>query len=413
MPDNKKIDVIGIDVIDQPLSQEKQQYVKKADVLIGGRKHLESMTFFKGRTISITRDIPLLIENIKQALEQELRIVVLATGDPLLFGIANTLIDHFGINAIEVHPGISAVQVALSRLGIKTNQAVILSRHGTHDDDLRKILYHPVSVILTSHAHSPGEIIHELMEKYPQTRLWQGHVCQCLGMEAETVQSANLEQLVDIKTFQTPNLLVIENPVADSQAQASVDFGRPDSNYAYDGNMITHPEIRAVTLSKLELSNGATVWDVGAGSGSVGIEAALLYPHLTVYSIEKNAGRFKNIIANAKKFKTDNLQPVQGNAVDVCLTLPQPDRVFIGGGGENLAELLACCYERLTDNGQMVINTVTIESSEVVNRFFKQIQKEIECVSIQVSRRHKLAGYHTLKPDNAITVFGIKKISNI
>ena len=212
MTQPQKIDVIGMDVNDDPISHKKRQYIVDADVVIGGRKHLDLVNFFKGRTICITGDIDSLIADIHQCLEENLHIVVLATGDPLLFGIGNTLIDHFGSNAIAVHPGISAVQVALSRLGLKTDEAVILSRHGAHDDDLRRILHHHIGVILTSHACSPNEIIQEIMGKYSQAKQWQGHVCQCLGTANEIIQSGELQHLCAMKTFQAPNLLVVENP---------------------------------------------------------------------------------------------------------------------------------------------------------------------------------------------------------
>lgn len=409
MTQTKKIDIIGLDVIDEPLSDKKRRYIAKADVVIGGMRHLESVKFFKGRTICITGDIRSLIAEIHQCMEKKLRIVVLATGDPLLFGIGNTLINHFGIHAIEIHPGISTVQVALSRLGLKTHEAVILSRHGVHDDDLYKIHNHHTGVILTSHVHNPAEIIHEIMEKYPQTKQWQGHVCQCLGMANEIIQSGDLKQLSVVKTFQTPNLLIVENPHPISPIQLFAEFGRPDDVYVHDANMITHPEIRAIALSKLKLDSAETVWDVGAGSGSVGIEAAQLNPYLKIFSIEKNTERYEHIILNAKKHKANNLFPVLGNASKVCLSLPAPDRVFIGGGGEDLSDLLTLCYKRLSEGGVMVVNTVTIESFEIVRHYFRQIQKEIEAVAIQISRLKPLSKYHTFKPESPITIFGIKK----
>jgi precorrin-6Y C5,15-methyltransferase (decarboxylating) len=409
MTNTKKIDVIGLDVIDAPLSEKKHRLITNADVVIGGMRHLESVKFFNGRTICITGDIRSLIDEIHQCMEKQLHIVVLATGDPLLFGIGNTLIDHFGINAVTIHPGISTVQAALSRLGLKTHETVILSRHGNHDDDLHKILHHHIGVILTFHAHSPVEIIHEIMEKYPQTEQWQGHVCQCLGMANEIIQSGDLKTLSVVKTFQAPNLLVVENPHPISPIQRCGKFGRPDDVYEHDDNMITHPEIRAIVLSKLRLDGAGTVWDVGAGSGSVGIEAAQINPYLKIFSIEKNAERYEHIAANAKKHKTYNLYPVRGNASEVCLSLPAPDRVFIGGGGEDLSDLLALCYKRLSEGGVMVVNTVTIESLDIVRHYFRKVQKEIEAVSVQVSRMQQLSTYHIFKPENPITIFGIKK----
>ncbi|MBU0991461.1 MAG: precorrin-6y C5,15-methyltransferase (decarboxylating) subunit CbiE [Proteobacteria bacterium] len=404
-----KIEVIGMDVLNDALSEKKQEMIRNADVVIGGRTQLDAVATFTGKTICITGDIQSLIDQIHQCLEKNQHIVVLATGDPLLFGIGNTLIEHFGKEAVTVHPGISSMQAALSRLGLRTDNAVILSRHGTHNDDLRRLLYHHTGVILTSNGYSPVEIIQEIIGTYSQAEQWQGHVCQCLGTSNETIQSGELRQLAVMETFQTPNLLVVENPSPLSTLQGSSDFGWPDDQYQHEAGLITHPEVRAVTLSKLRLGGAGVLWDVGAGSGSVGIEAAQLNPFLNVFSIEKNDQRYEHIIFNRKKHNVNNLFPVRGNASEVCLSLPIPDRVFLGGGGKALSNLLPLCYERLSENGVMVVNTVTIESFEIVRHFFKQIHKEIEVISLQVSRLAPLATYYAFKPDNPITLFGINK----
>ncbi|MFH2043565.1 MAG: precorrin-6y C5,15-methyltransferase (decarboxylating) subunit CbiE [Pseudomonadota bacterium] len=405
----EKIRVIGLNITGEPLSLKKRQYIKNADVLIGGKRQIEQALFFNGKTILITKDIDSLIDEIKQCIKKNLNIVVLATGDPLLFGIGNTLIQHFGIDSVEIYPGISAAQVALSRLGLKTDEAVIISRHGTHTDDLLRLLNHNTGVILTSNTYSPYEIIQELITSSPQTKKWTGHVCQCLGTKDEIIQSGQLQQLCSFNTFRVPNILVVQNPDPAASIRISAEFGLPDDAYEHDANMITHSEIRAITLSKLKLGNAEILWDVGAGSGSVGIESALLNPYARVFCIEKNTERIENITANAKKHKVNNIFVIEGQALEECLTLPAPDRVFIGGGGEDLPDLLSLCYQRLSNEGIMVVNTVTIESFEVVRTFFKQINKEIECISIQISRLHTIAKYHTLKPENPITLFGIKK----
>ena len=403
-----KIDIIGIGVGEAPISQQTRQRIADADVVVGGRKHLASVPFFKGRTIPITNDMDVLVAEIHQCLERRQRIVVLATGDPLLFGIGNTLIAHFGHGAVTVHPGVSAVQVALSRLGRNAAGAVVLSRHGAHADDLSPVHHHATSVVLTSRACSPTFILKEFVARYPQTKQWQGHVCQCLGMGEERIRSGRLQQLALIPAFQVPNLVVIENPCPMS-CRTFLNFGRPDAVYAHAGGLITHPEVRAVTLSKLRLEGAGTLWDIGAGSGSLGIEAARLNPHLTAYCIEKNAGRYAHIVANQQRHHVQNMVPVRGNAVEICPSLPTPDRVFIGGGGAALSDLLPLCYARLPEQAVMVINTVTIESFETARRFFKAAGKETETIALQVARPKKLGERHILKPDNPVTLIGIKK----
>ncbi|MDY6824599.1 MAG: precorrin-6y C5,15-methyltransferase (decarboxylating) subunit CbiE [Thermodesulfobacteriota bacterium] len=404
-----KIDIVGMDVTGEPLSEGKRRLIHNADVVIGGRNHLSSVSFFQGRTVCLSGDLSSLITDIEHYRKENMRIVVLASGDPLMFGIGNTLINHFGIAAVVIHPGISAVQAALSRLGLKPQDTVVLSRHGTHDDDLRRLIHYRTGVILTSHGQSPGEVIREMVETIPQAGKWQGYVCQCLGMPEETIASGMLQQICAADAFLTPNLLVVENPHPVIPLLASSDFGRPDDAYVHEGGLITHPEVRAVTFSKLRPGHGEILWDVGAGSGAVGIEAAHMNPYLTVYAIEKNEKRCGHIRANMQRHNVNNLSVVRGEALAVCPSLPNPDRVFIGGGGEQLADLLELCYERLSENGVMVINTVTVEAFETVRHFLKRIRKASDVIALQISRQQELAKYHVFKPDNPITIFDIRK----
>lgn len=407
--EKNKIKIIGLDTSTREISAEKRLLILSSDVLAGGKRHLDLFADFKSTKIPITHDIPGLINDIKQHLEKGLSISVLASGDPLLFGIGNRLIKKFGIDSVEIHPGISAVQTALSRLGLKTDNTLVINRHASQKESLEKICYHDLSVILTSEKHTPADVISELTARYPWSSEWRGHICECIGMGRENIRSGNLNELANVTLFNAPNLLVLENPNPVNPSQVSSSFGRQDNEFEHDANMITHPEVRAVTLSKLMLKNSEVMWDIGAGSGSVGIEAALLDPLLNVYCIEKNEERAARIIKNKKKYKTANLTPVHGNATEICPSLPMPDRIFIGGGGKDLEEILAFCYQALKKNGIIVVNTVTLEAFETVRDFCIAGDMDYEIVEIQVLRQYSLSGYHMLKPDNPVKIISVKR----
>lgn len=404
-----KIKVIGLDTSTQKISSEKKERILFSDVLAGGKRHLEIFKDFKGIKVSITSDIPGLVNDIKQYMKEGLSISVLASGDPLLFGIGNRLIKEFGIDAVEITPGISAVQAALSLLALKTDNTLVINRHASQKESLDRVCYHNTSFILTSEKQTPGDVINELIERYPWSAEWRGHICECLGMEDEQIKSGSLNELAEIVSFNTPNLLVLENPEPLMPSRVSSCFGRPDDSFEHDANMITHPEVRAVTLSKLRLSNNKVMWDIGAGSGSVGIEAALLDPLLKVYCIEKNEERVARIITNKENHSVHNLFPVHGNALEICPSLPPPDRVFFGGGGNDLYALMVASYQALREYGVMVINTVTLEAFDAARSFCMSEAKEFDFVEIQVSRQHSLSGYHMLKPENPVTIFTVKK----
>lgn len=406
---NNKIKIIGLDTGTAPISPEKIKIILSSDVLVGGRRHLDLFKQYKGIILSVTGHISALLDDIKGHHESGANIAVLASGDPLLFGIGNTLVKHFGINAVEIHPGISAVQASLSGLGLKTDNVFIINRHAGTGKSMDNILYHAVSVILTSDRFTPSAAISEITDSFPYASEWTGHICECLGTNQEKVKSGNLHELSDTENIQMPNLVVIENPDPIGDKCGSAYFGRDDSMFDHDANMITHPEVRAVTLSKLVPGKGKVMWDIGAGSGSVGIEASLLAPLMKVYCIEKNNERIERVINNKEKHNAKNLIPVHGNAIEVCPSLPEPDRVFFGGGGNDLYALLTFSYKALKESGIMVINTVTLEAFETARSFCMSESGEFDLIELQVSRQHSFAGYHMLKPDNPVSIFTVKK----
>jgi len=404
----KKLKIIGIDASNREITDDKKQVIYSSDVIAGGKRHLDLFSDYNGIKLTITNDINGLISKIKKYMDKGLSISVIASGDPMLFGIGNSLVSEFGIQNVKIYPGVSAVQAALSRLGLKSDNVPVINRHSSHDAPIDRIFYNSVSVILTSEKQTPGDIIKELLAFFPCSAKWQGHICENLGMEKEQIKSGNLYELSQIKTYNAPHLLVIINPDPYSYPQATL-FGRPDKEFEHDAGMITHPEIRAVTLSKLKLNNNGVMWDIGAGSGSVGIEAALLAPLLKVYCIEKNSARMEGILINRDKFNLRNLFPMQSEAAKICPSLPTPDRIFFGGGGDDLYALLTLGFKALREEGIMVINTVTLEAFENARRFCITKEIDFELIQIQVSRQHPFSGHHMLKPDNPVSIFTVKK----
>ncbi len=404
-----KIKIIGLDASTPEISPEKLKIILSSDVLVGGKRHLELFKQYKGTTLPVTGHIAGLLDDIKKHRDSGAVIAAIASGDPLLFGIGNTLVKHFGVDAVEIHPGISAVQASLSRLGLKTENVNIINRHARTGESMDNIFYHAVSVILTSDKFTPSDAIQEILEKFPGAPEWNGHICECLGTDQEKIRSGKLHELTDIENVKMPNLVVIENPNPAEAKPGSADFGRNDHEFEHDANMITHPEVRAVTLSKLSLGSSKVMWDIGAGSGSVGIEAALLAPGTAVYCIEKNDERIARVIKNKEKHNVKNLTPVHGNATEVCPSLPDPDRIFFGGGGQDLYALLTSSYRVLKEHGIMVINTVTMEAFETARSFCMSESVKFELIELQVSKQHSFSGYHMLKPDNPVSIFTVKK----
>jgi precorrin-6Y C5,15-methyltransferase (decarboxylating) len=179
-------------------------------------------------------------------------------------------------------------------------------------------------------------------------------------------------------------------------------LGRPDKDYKHENNLITHSEVRAVILSKLQLHAGV-MWDIGAGSGSVGIEAAMLVPSLHVHAIEKNEKRITLIKDNCIDHGVNNLEVHHGNGVEIIKHLPKPHIIFIGGGGKDITQLLNVCCEKIKHNGRIVVSAVTLETQHRVREYFNN--KTIEHISMNITRSHKIADLHIMKPENSIDIF--------
>jgi len=404
----KKIVVLGLPVDGTSLPPEHERLIAGADLLVGGVRHLERFPKVKGEVLAIKRDIENVLDTVAGARGAGKTVVVLATGDPLWFGIGTSLIRRFGREAVTVHPAVASPQVALARLGLSMDRAIVLSRHKEASTDLGLLRYFSVGVVLTAGKVGPSQIARDLLETIPDSGTWSGAVCQRLGAPDEATIQGVLADFIG-ERFLTPNLLVVQNPDPLDLTASTADFGRPDAAFAHQKGLITHPEVRAVVLSKLELGRARVLWDVGAGSGAVGIEAACLNPNLSVHAVEKNPERIKQIAANRESFGIRSLSLHAGNMTEVLSSLPRPDRVFIGGGGKDLPAFLPSLFEALLPGGIVVTATITLESFQVLSRFIQDHSLPAEVIQLQVTRMTPLADYHKMTPDNPITLFKIRK----
>ncbi len=171
--------------------------------------------------------------------------------------------------------------------------------------------------------------------------------------------------------------------------------GIPDEYFVRGNIPMTKEEIRVLSISKLRLKEDSTIWDIGAGTGSVSIEAALAAKKGVVYSIEKEKEGIRLISENIKKFNVNNIVVVNGIAPDVLIDLPSPDRVFIGGTGDKMHHIFDIVVSRLKEKGIVVINGITLDTAYYANHYFKQKCYDVQtiCVNVSVSRK---AGQKTM-----------------
>lgn len=185
-------------------------------------------------------------------------------------------------------------------------------------------------------------------------------------------------------------------------------FGIPDERFLFTvprKGLITKSEIRVLSLSKLDLRPGQTLWDIGAGSGSVGIEAARLLPDLRVVAIEKDKEDFDCLVKNLATFGVaDRIRAIHGKAPDDLPATPKPDRVFIGGSGGRMAPLLDQAKAALPPGGVIVLNLATFENTAEALTWAKASGIEPDISHVQIGRGKPLIGLHRIEALNPVWI---------
>src|SRR3989338_2714505 len=401
--------IIGIGVEGKSsLSQRALGLIEGAGALIGGRRHLACFPEFQGKKIVIGSDLNKIIKVLTphSSLLTPHYAVVLATGDPNFFGIADFIIKKIGRELVEIIPNVSAMQEAFARIKENWNDARFLSVHGrgkvrsqesgvrSQKDIIDEIVYYDKVGIFTDPENTPARIAKALLNKDIDN--YKAYVCEDLGTEQERVTAGSLKRIIK-KRFSPLNVMILirsqESGVRGQREKLRTPnpelrtlFGIPDSAFSHSKGMITKEEIRVIAISKLKLKNDSIVWDIGAGCGSISIEAALLARKGKVFAIEKEKSRAMHIEKNKKRFAISNLEIINGNAPDCLKELPMPDAVFIGGGGEDIGKILAVCSKKLTARGRIVVNAITLDTLKAATDFFKKSNWNSETVSVNIAK---------------------------
>lgn len=295
--------------------------------------------------------------------------VVLASGDPLFFGVGRLLVESLPPEQLVFHPHLSSVQLAFSRLKLPWQTATVVSAHGRSPEGVLCPLRRGDSLVavLTDPTHTParlGQLLLALDLPYAY-RLW---VCENLGGNQERVQCFAPEAIVR-ESFAPLNVVVFQRSTMTPAVATLPLFGLPDAAFAsFDDRpgLMTKRDMRLQILGDLALHPRQVVWDVGAGTGSVSVEINRLCPDSQVYAVEKTAAGIGLIQTNRERLGNENLHPIHGTAPGVLSTLPDPHRVFIGGSGGQLTPLLDTCAQRLYPQGRMVLALATLEHLSTV-----------------------------------------------
>lgn len=318
---------------------------------VGARRHLEAADPPPGvRRVVLGPLAPALDAVERQLSEDGGPVVVLASGDPGFFGIVRSLAERFGAHALDVWPTAPSVAVAFARAGLPWDDAAVVSAHGRDPRTAVNVCRaHPKTAVLTGPGAGPAELGAALAAAgLPRTLVVAG----ALGTAGERVERLSPAEAaarawpgeVSVVLCLDPSRALAPAPLAlAGPRRPPAGWALPEDAFAHRDSMITKYEVRALALARLGPRPGDLVWDVGAGSGSVAVECARL--GAAAVAVERTADGAERCRANAAAHGVD-LQTVHGTAPGVLAELPDPDAVFVGGGGRELETIVAACALR-------------------------------------------------------------------
>ncbi|MEI4276912.1 precorrin-6y C5,15-methyltransferase (decarboxylating) subunit CbiE [Klenkia terrae] len=378
------------------LSPLSRAAVEAADVLVGSARQLALVPGSAERREWPSPMLPAIPGLFAELADRA--VVVLASGDPMLSGVGTTLVRELGAAAVRVLPAPSSVSLACARLGWAVEDTEVVSLVGRplellhpHVQPGRRLL------VLGSDGGTPAAVAALLTERgYGDSQVT---VLAALGGPEESVTTgtaaywnARAEPLV---------VTAVECRALSGTAPLPTTPGLPDDAYEHDGQL-TKNEVRAVTLSRLAAVPGQLLWDIGAGSGSIGIEWMRAHPTCRAVAVEAVEERAERIARNAGRLGVPYLRVVHGRAPDVFGRLPQPDAVFVGGGATTPL-LLDACWDALPPGGRLVVNAVTLESEAVLADWHARYGGSL--VRLAVQRAAPVGGFTGWKPAMPVTIW--------
>ncbi|MGZ2504947.1 precorrin-6Y C5,15-methyltransferase (decarboxylating) [Rhizobium beringeri] len=378
------------------LGEEAKGLIATAPAVFGGaRHHALAASLITGERLSWQSPFE---RSVGAVLERRgTPVVVLASGDPFLYGVGATLSRHVAADEMRTIPAPSAISLAASRLGWPLQDVATISLHGRPIDLIRPHLHPGRRIIaLTSDEKGPGDLAALLTAAgFGQSRLT---VLEALGGARERQRSAAAADfdLVDIDPL---NVCAVDIAAGEGARILPFATGLEDELFEHDGQ-ITKREIRAMTLSALAPRHGELLWDIGAGSGSIGIEWMLADPSLKAIAVEQSPERAARVARNASAFGVPHLAVVEGAAPLALKDLPEPDVIFLGGGGSEPG-VVDTAIAALKRGGRLVANAVTLEMEAVL--LAEHAKRGGFLTRIEISRAQPIGGMNGWRPAMPVT----------
>ncbi len=379
--------------------------VEKAELLVGGQRLLDSFAHVPAERMKIGARVDEALAAVA-ARRATSRVVVLATGDPNYFGITRALLRHLPAEALEIVPNVSALQWAFAKAREPWDDATFLTVHGRTITGLAQAVRGQGKVCLfTDERNTPAAIARALLDAGLDG--YRAVLCEDLGGPSERVSRLSLAELTNRAAHPLNTLILLAPDTALDPTPVAWTPGLPEE--AFDQRkpklgLITKREIRVLSLARLALRPDSVVWDIGAGSGSVSIEAARLAPRGRVFAVEKNAEDVEIVRANVEKFAVAHVSVVHARAPEGLHELPDPDAVFIGGSGGELAAILAIAAARLRSHGRLVVNAITLDTLHATVSAFRELRLEHEAILVSIARSKPLLDMMSFEALNPVYI---------
>jgi precorrin-6B C5,15-methyltransferase / cobalt-precorrin-6B C5,C15-methyltransferase len=401
----------GVGMGREDITAQTEQWIARADVLVGGRRVLEWFADHPAMKIDFPATMDPALDQALDLADRKL-VLVLASGDPLFYGVGRRLLKRLGSERLLVIPNISAIQALFARIPESWEDVQVFSLHGrSHNQWLQELRAGRKVAILTDPRHSPDWIARELAGA--AIRDCTLVVGENLGSadeqisvlsvdEAGTMVFAPLNVVAVLPDRQAPR--VPEQSVPKDASVPGPVLGIDDHVFVHQAGLITKMEVRAVVLACLQLEPGLVLWDIGAGSGSVAIEASRVARLHQVVAVEKDGERFSHLQQNIQQFGSGDLMAVHGAAPEVLRELADPHRVFLGGSGGNLSAILDEVARRLQLRGRVVQTAVSLDSLNEIISFWRGHGWQVSVSEVQVSRSVPIGNSVRLEALNPVFV---------
>ncbi len=399
---NHPLEIHVIGCYGQRPAPEGVSALERAEIIAGSASLLNQNPFLpeSAERVLLGGDLKKTLADLLEH-KRDKRTVVLASGDPLYHGIGQTIQRFVSPEHLRFYPSPTAFQQLCARLGVAWDRAGLCSLHAGSALPFRRLARMPLGLVYGDASRPASRLASLLIGVEPSLARRPAAAGCNLGFPDEKIVTGTLSEIADSPDASASLSVLLLLPWNPDDCPRFPEFplGLPDDSYVHMNHLITHPEVRAVVLSKLRLIPGV-MWDFGAGSGSVGLEAAGLCPDLSVCAVEKNEARTAQLEENARREGLPNFLVRPGDALTLADELPPPDRIFIGGGA---AGLLKTAFERLNPGGRLVATGVTAETTALLCT--ELLTYRTELLTLNVSRAESISGgAHLFRAENPILI---------